>query len=118
MRANSKDYLRNFFPNLVGNKVTTSKRYESKERPNYLNNWWFKFGMIDLEEYKYIVFAGALDYENKKFIIFKVPSKYFLENIDKIDMTEQGWINLYLSFDDYIDLRNENNLPFKQFIVK
>ncbi len=118
MKTNSKDYLRNFFPNLVKNKVTTSRMWERKERPNYLNNWWFKFEMEDLKNYEYIIFAGALDYKNKKFEIFKVPSKYFLDNIDKIDMTARGWINLYLSFDDYIDLRNEHNLPFKQFIVK
>lgn len=118
MKANSKDYIRSKFPDLLGNKISTSRMWESNKDKTYLDNWWFKFGTIDLEKYEYIIFAGALDYENKNFKLFKVPSQYFLDNINKLDVTNKGWINLYLSFNTYIDLRNKNNLAFEQFILK
>jgi len=118
MKANSKEYIRSNFPDLLGYKSSTSRMWESKNDKTYLDNWWFKLDETDLEKYKYIIFAGALDYENKKFEIFKIPSKYILDNINKIDVTKKGWINIYLSFHEYIDLRNKNNLSFKQFIVK
>ena len=117
MRANSKNYIKSKFPYLLGNKILTSRMWESKKDKNNLDMWWFKLGKTDLEKYEYIIFAGALDYENKNFKLFKVSSQYFLDNINKLDVTDKGWINLYLSFTEYVDVRNKNNLPFKQFLI-
>jgi hypothetical protein len=89
--------------------------YENNEKKSYLDNWWFKFMLEDVRSNEFIVLVGALDYLNKNFRIFKVPTSYLLQNIDKIDMTENGWINLYVQMRDLIDLRNNNNLSFRDF---
>lgn len=71
----------------------------------------------DLKSDEFIVFAGALDYVNKNFRVIKVPTSYLLQNVDKIDMTKGEWINLYVHMRDLIDLRNNNNLSFRDFAI-
>jgi len=117
MKANSKNFLKKEFPNLLSGKVSTSKMYESKDDKKYLDNLWFTFLYDDLKKYEYLIFAGALDYENKNFKILQVPSDSIINNIDKISMTEKGWINLYLSMNGYVDLRGKSQLSFSEFLL-
>ena len=117
MRTNPKPFLSKNFPELKGYKRTASRMYENKEKKTYLDNWWFNFGIDNLKSDEFIIFIGALDYLNENFKIFKVPTSYLLQNIDKIDMTEKGWINLYVHMKDLIDLRNINNLSFCDFAI-
>ena len=42
MRANSKNYIKSKFPYLLGNKILTSRMWESKKDKNNLDMWWFK----------------------------------------------------------------------------
>lgn len=114
-RTNSKKYIEKQFPDLKNYKVTTSRMYEKGDKPGYQDTWWFNFMFSDLEDSEYIVFAGALDYLNKDFRIIKIPSSYLISHIDKIDMNSKGWINLYIHFDELVDLRHKSNLSLKQF---
>jgi hypothetical protein len=91
--------------------------WENKEKKTYLDNWWFNFTDDVLKSNEFIVFVGALDYANKNFRIFKVPTAYLLQNFDKIDRSKDGWINLYVHMKDLIDLRNSNNLSFCEFAI-
>jgi len=91
--------------------------YENKEKKNYLDNWWFNFGLDNLKSNEFIVFVGALDYTNRNFRVFKVPTTYLFQNIDKMDMTDDGWINLYIHMENLIDIRNTNNLSFQGFSI-
>lgn len=116
-RTNSKKYLENNFPELLKYKQTTSRMYKKEDKPGYLDNWWFKFMEDDLDDNEFIIFAGALDYENKEFKILKVPTEFLKANKDKIDITSQGWTNLYIHFNDLADLRHPANLSFKEFAV-
>ena len=117
MRTKSKPFLSESFPELLHYKRTTSRMWENKEKKSYGDNWWFKFMHDDLKSDEFIVFVGALDYLNKNFRVLKVPTSYLLQNIDKIDMTENGWINLYVHMRDLIDMRNNNNLSFRDFAI-
>jgi hypothetical protein len=73
---------------------------------------------LHIEKYEFIVFAGAQDYENEKFCVLKVETSFLLKNKDNIDVNANGKMyNIYLSFEDYIDLRHKNRLSFKQFLV-
>jgi hypothetical protein len=44
--------------------------YEQKEKPSYLDDWWFNFDIGALADTEFIVFAGAKDNSNKDFKIF------------------------------------------------
>jgi hypothetical protein len=90
---------------------------QRKEKKTYLDNWWFNFMYDSLKSNDFIVFVGALDYANKNFRVYKVPTSYLLKNIDKIDMGNDGWINLYVHMEDLIDVRNNNNLSFREFAI-
>jgi hypothetical protein len=119
-RTNPKPFLSNNFPDLLHYKRSTSRMYESKEKKIYHDCWWFNFGLDSLKSNEFIVFAGALDYENKNFRVFKVPTSYLLLNIDKIDMTKNGWINLYIHMEELVDIRKTgdiNNLSFRDFTI-
>ena len=117
LRVNSKPFLSKNFPELLRHKRSASRMYESKEREIYGDCWWFNFAYNDLNSNEFIVFIGALDYENKNFRVFKVPTAYLLHNLDKIDRGKNGWINLYIHLTDLIDLRNSNHLPFREFAI-
>lgn len=91
--------------------------WERKDSPQYNDNWWFKLNENDLHRNEVLLFCGAMDYANKEFRLIKVPTKYIIENLSKIDKNRSGWINLYISFQEYKDLRNKNNLVFKQFLI-
>lgn len=117
MSTNSKPFLSESFPEFLHYKSSTSRMYENKEKKCNRDNWWFKFMHDDLKQGEFIVFAGALDYVDKNFRVLKVPTSYLLQNIDKIDMTKDGWINLYVHMRDLIDLRNNNNLSFRDFAI-
>lgn len=92
--------------------------WERKDNDKFLDNWWFKFDVSDLHNHKNIVFCGALDYKNKEFRVFKIPSQYLIDNLNNMDISAGSWVNIYLSFDKFIDLRGKNNLHFKQFLIK
>lgn len=117
IRTNPIKFLSKNFPELLYTKRTTSRMHESKEMRNYLDNWWFNFDLDYLKSNEFIVFVGALDYENRSFKVFKVPSSYLLQNIDKIDTNDDGWINLYVHIEKLIDIRNKNNLSFSKFLL-
>jgi len=117
MRTKSKPFLSESFPELLHYKRTTSRMWENKENKSYHDNWWFKFMHDDLKSDEFIVFVGALDYLNKNFRVLKVPTSYLLQNIDKIDMTENGWINLYVHMGNLIDMRTNNKLSFRNFAI-
>lgn len=115
-KVNPKPFLKKNFPELLQYKKSSSRMYEKKENKNYRDNWWFNFSDEFLVPNDYVVFVGALDYKNKDFRIFKVPTNYLIENISKID-NRNGWINIYVHFSNLIDLRNRNNLSFKEFVI-
>ena len=92
--------------------------WERKDDPRNLDNWWFKFDESDLHQYQYILFCGALDYMNKEFRVLRVPTKYILDNLPKVDISAGSWINIYLSFDELIDLRSSHHLSFRQFVIQ
>jgi hypothetical protein len=117
MRTNSKNYIAKHFPQLINFKTTTSKMWEHRDRPDYLDNWWFKFMESDLRENEHIVFAGALDKLNKDFKILKVPSSYLTQNLPRLDMTDGGWVNIYVHMRDLKDVRKPAGVPFVQFAV-
>jgi hypothetical protein len=113
--ANSQKYIEQNFPELLSYKKSTSRMYEKGDKPGYQDSWWFKFLEDDLDANEFMVFAGAFDYNNKEFKIFKVPSNYIKSNINKVYRNSNGWIILYVHFTELIDLRYESNLPFKGF---
>ena len=116
-KTHSKEFIKKEFPELLNYKILTSRLYEKKEKPGFRDNWWINFSYDDLQESEYIVFAGALDSANENFKIFKVPSSYIKSNIDNISMTERGWINIYLHFTDFVDVRGKKSLSFKEFVL-
>jgi|GEM_PF-1765441 len=69
--ANSRRFLKenSIAPNNC--KITTSRMWERKDDDRWHNYWWFKFDESDLHKYQYIMFYGALDYQNKKFKLLK-----------------------------------------------
>lgn len=71
----------------------------------------------DLDDNEFIIFAGALDYDNKAFKILKVPTEFLKFNKHKIDVNGKGWAILYIHFNDFIDLRHPANLSFKEFAI-
>lgn len=117
LKVNPKQFLKEKFPELLKYKRSASRMYESKEKKNYLDNWWFNFTYDYLELNEFIVFVGALDYINKDFRVFKVPTEYLLQNINKIDKSKDGMINLYVHMKDLIDLRNKHNVSFRDFAI-
>lgn len=116
-RANSKYFLIHNGIDTNHCKISTSRMWERKDDKTYYDNWWFKFDESELKDKKYLLFCGALDYSNKEFKVFKIPTSYVLNNLSKVDRTPDGWINIYLSFKDCIDLRNKSNLSFKEFLI-
>jgi hypothetical protein len=117
LRVNPKQFLSKNFPELLKYKRSASRMWENKEKKTYHDNWWFNFTDDVLTSNESIVFVGALDYANKNFRVFKVPTAYLLQNIDKIDKSKDGWVNLYVHMEDLIDLRNSNNLSFREFAI-
>ncbi len=117
LRVNTKPFLTKNFPEFLKYKITASRMYEKNEKKNYLDNWWFNFSEDNLKSNEFIILVGALDYENKNFRVFKVPTAFLLKNFDKIDSDKNGWINLYIHSVDLIDLRNSNNLSFREFAI-
>jgi hypothetical protein len=117
MKTNSRGFIERNFPELRKYKRSTSRKWESSEKPHYKNNWWFKCLREELEENEFIIFAGANDQQDKDFKVLKVPTAYLLSNLDKLDMTEAGWINLYIHMESLEDVRNDARLPFKQFAL-
>jgi hypothetical protein len=113
--ANSKKYLERNFPELLDYKKSTSRMYEKGDKTGFQDTWWFKFTEDDLDDNEFIVLAGALDYNNNEFKIFKVPSSYIKSNINKVYRNNKGWIILYVHFTKLIDLRHESNLSFRGF---
>lgn len=116
-RTNSKKYLEKNFPELLKYKRTTSRMYEKGDKSGYQDSWWFKFMEEDLDNNEFIIFVGALDYENKNFKVLKVPSEFLKSNKDKIDINSKGWTILYIHFKDLRDLRHPANLSFREFSV-
>jgi hypothetical protein len=116
-RADSKRFLKENSIDTSNCKVTTSRMWERKDDNRYLDNWWFKFDKSDLHNHQHIIFCGALDYKNKEFRVLKIPSEYFIDNLSKLDISIGSWVNVYLSFNNLVDLRSKSRLPFKQFLV-
>jgi len=117
-RADSRRFLKEKTIDTNNCKITTSRMWERKDDNQNLDNWWFKFDVSDLKKFKYIMFCGALDYQNNDFRVLKIPSTYIVENFSKLDVSAGSWINIYLSFDKLVDLRCKSRLSFKQFLIK
>jgi hypothetical protein len=115
MKANSKNFIAVNFPELVDFKTSTSRMYEAGDGPGYKDNWWFKLNYEDSDEHDFMVFAGALDYENKDFALFKIPMSWISDNINHLDLGSGGWIFIYLTMKEHIDLRHNDNLSFASF---
>ncbi|HLM01922.1 MAG TPA: hypothetical protein VK400_12780 [Pyrinomonadaceae bacterium] len=116
IKANSKKYIESKFPELLNYKITTSRMYEKADNPKRnRDDWWFKFDYEDLNNYEYIVFAGALDYVNEDFRLFKVPSSYIKANISNLFMDKNGWIIICLHLKDFVDVRKKAHVSFKEF---
>jgi hypothetical protein len=105
MSSKAKLFLTESVSEFLHYKSSASRMYENKEKQRYRVNWWFKFIYEVLNPAEFIVIAGALDYVNRNFRMLKVPPLYLLQNIDKIDMTKDGWINLHVNMRDLIILR-------------
>ncbi len=116
-RASSREFLQRHFPELKMYPTRTSRRWENEENPNYWDNWWVSFNFADIEKNDYIVVAGAQDDTNTDFKVFKIPTRYLLENKDKISVSGNRVVNLYLDFVNFVDLRNPARLPFGQFAL-
>ncbi len=116
-RTQSKPFIEKNFPDLLQYKRRTSRMYESKDKPSYFDDWWFNFYLRDLESSEFMIFAGAKDYINQEFMIFKVPTSYLLSNLEKISVTDGGWINLYIHTTSYLDVRTDSGVSFGQFAV-
>ncbi len=116
-RTNSRHYLNNKFPELKKYKVFTSRKYKNIDNPTFMDNWWFNFTNDFLSDSEYVIFAGALDNQNNNFKIFKVPTSYVLDNLDKVYMSNKGWVNLYIHLDNYNDVRKNLGFSVKQFAV-
>jgi hypothetical protein len=114
-RTRSKEFLETHFPELLPYKRRTSRMWESKDASSYYDNWWFTFMVPDLDKTDYIIFVGALDYEDKAFKVFKVPSSFLRENLSNIDITGDGWAHLYIHIRDFADRRNQAGLSFNEF---
>ena len=89
--------------------------YEAKDDPKNKDSWWFKLPYEDIDKHDFIVFAGALDYVNMDFAIFKVPMRWIRDHIEHLDIVAGGWIFIYLTMRDHIDLRHKDNLSFASF---
>lgn len=116
-RVNAKPFLTKSFSELLKYKIVASRMYEKNEKKSYLDNWWFNFSEDHLKSTEFIILVGALDYGNKNFRVFKVPTSYLIKSFDKIDSDKNGWINLYVHMTELIDLRNSNNLSFREFAI-
>ncbi|WP_345988728.1 phospholipase D family protein [Sulfurimonas sp. HSL1-2] len=115
VRSNAKPFLQSNYPELLRHKLCSSRKWEEE---GDLGNWWFKFSEDDLKSYEYIVLAGALDDSNHAFKLFKIPTQYIIDHLDKLDCNAEGrMINIYLSIEDHIDLRNDYHLSFKEFCI-
>lgn len=117
MRANSRAFINEHFPEFRNCLVTTSRMYEMAEKRTQNDNWWFKLSTNDLDKWDCIVFAGATDYVNGNFKVYRVPMAYIRKNLKHLSVTKGGWINIYLSFKDSKDLRHPDNLSFSEFQV-
>lgn len=119
-RANPKKYLAKNFPELLNDsliKVVSSRMWETNENNKDQISWWFKFSEEILENYQYILFAGAQDYNNKSFSLIKVPVFFLKEHLTSFDVNADGkMINLYIVSDSYIDVRSEAHVSFKEFV--
>lgn len=116
IKANSRKYIEDKFPELRKYKIITSRMFEKADNPKRnRDDWWFKFDYKHLNDYEYIIFAGALDYENKDFKLFKVPSSYIKSSINNLYMKKDGWIIIYLHLKDFVDIRKKERVSFKEF---
>lgn len=115
MPVNPAPFMAKNFPEMPPYIRRASRMYEHQEAPHYRDNWWFNFDVSNLQETDFMIFIGAKDYADKEFKVFKVPSRYILANLDKVDQTPNGWINLYLHLKTHVDVRNDARLPFGQF---
>jgi len=116
-RTHSKPFIEAHFPKLLQYKIRSSRMYEIKDKRTYYDDWWFNFYLHELEANDFIVFAGAKDYINKDFKLFKVPTSYLLSNLKKISMTDDGWIHLYIHTTTYVDVRSKSGVSFVKFAV-
>ncbi len=76
--ANAIHFMGANFPELLQYPRRTSRMYErTSEHPNYSNNWWFNLTTVNLDRTEFVILAGALDYTNEKFNIFKFQRRMF-----------------------------------------
>lgn len=71
----------------------------------------------DVEASDFVIFIGALDGLDRDFRVFKVPSSFLLANLGHIDMNADGWINLHINTESFVDLRHPSGLSFAAFAV-
>ena len=120
-RANPKKYLLNNYPDIYNDKtikIISSRMWEKTKNISYLDNWWFKFSQDNLNEFNHFVFAGALDYENERFELIKVPISFLKNHLNNFDVNANGlMVNLYILFDTFIDVRSDAKVNFKEFIL-
>lgn len=116
MPANAKPFIERNFPDLLEYPIKSSRRYQRSEDDTFLDNWWFTFDPDTIKSTKFIIFAGALDGINNNFRIFKVPTSYLLANLNQIDDFGEKK-TLYIHMKDLVDLRNQNHLSFREFVL-
>ena len=116
MRTNSTPYITENFPELLNYKKTTSRLYESKDSPTYYDNWWFKIDLNNFDNNDYVILAGALDYTNTEFRIYKVPVSFIKKNLIHF-YNKNGHVMLYITMKDSIDIRVKNNISFDEFRI-
>jgi hypothetical protein len=116
-RTNARPFIERQFPELLRHPITSSKMYEHSINPVNNDCWWFKFNTSILDENDFIVLAGAKDYMNEDFKIFKVPSAYFKTNRDRIYVSEKDWLIVYIHLVSHHDVRSSFGLRFGQFAI-
>ena len=117
IRRSAKEFILQRFPFAARNRFYTSRMFEAADGPAYYDDWWFQFPVGLIDETDFVVFAGAMDSNFKKFRVFKVPASYLRSNLDKMEVTSKGYAYLYIHLRSFEDLRKKAGISFKPFAL-
>jgi hypothetical protein len=105
------------FPQLSEYRFFTSRMFEAKDKATYYDDWWLRIPLEVFEENDFVVIAGAMDYSNSNFRLFKVPSSYIVKNLDKLDVNNKGVVSMYIHIKSYDEIRKGAGVSFKPYVV-
>lgn len=107
---------------MTKNKTFTSKYYLAHESWPKVEVWWLQISSkaIDKEKHDFVNFICQTAPLENDFYYFKVPVKFFLQNLGKFHQSK-GKLSLYLSANPetlFVEIRGKGRLDFKQFLVE